>query len=135
MKFRFAIALLGLAMLCASAVAQEESAEDWYQKGQELRMNGSLDEALTALDKAITLDPENADAWQYKALTLRDLERFNESLEAFQRPWSWTLRTTRPGLRWLGCSWSWEGALRQRPCWLRLLTGSRRALRKGWTSP
>jgi tetratricopeptide (TPR) repeat protein len=48
-------------------------------------MNGSLEEALGALDKATMQDPKNADAWQYKALTLRDLERFNESLEAFQR--------------------------------------------------
>jgi tetratricopeptide (TPR) repeat protein len=85
MKTGFAVALLAIAMLCASSLAQEMTAEDWSKKGQELRMNGSLEEALSALDKAVTLDSGNADAWQYKALTLRDLERFNESLEAFQR--------------------------------------------------
>jgi tetratricopeptide (TPR) repeat protein len=44
-----------------------------------------LDEALGALDMATLLDPGNADAWRYKALTLRDLQRFNESIEAFDK--------------------------------------------------
>lgn len=64
----FAFALLALAVLCAPAMAQEMTAEDWSKKGQELRMNSSLDEALTALDKAITLDSGNADALAVQGL-------------------------------------------------------------------
>jgi len=68
MKFRFAIALLGLAMLCASAVAQEESAEDWSKRGEdELFNNSSFEGALQAFNKAIDLDPTNATLWLHKA--------------------------------------------------------------------
>jgi len=49
MKFRFAIALLGLAMLCASAVAQEMTAEDWSKRGEDELFNNSTFEALCRL--------------------------------------------------------------------------------------
>jgi tetratricopeptide (TPR) repeat protein len=84
-KAGFVTVLMALAVLCVSVVAQENTAEDSFKKGQKLRMNGSLEEALGALNKATLMDPENADAWQYKALTLRDLQRFNESIEAFDK--------------------------------------------------
>ena len=48
MKTRFAIALLALAMLCASSLAQENTAEDWYKKGRDLAKNGSYEEAVFA---------------------------------------------------------------------------------------
>ena len=38
---KFAFALLALAFLCASALAQEVTSEDWFNKGQELFRNGS----------------------------------------------------------------------------------------------
>ncbi len=41
MKARFIIALLAVATLCASAIAQENTAEDWYKKGLELSKKGS----------------------------------------------------------------------------------------------
>ncbi|MFZ2472365.1 MAG: hypothetical protein WAW52_10545 [Methanothrix sp.] len=58
MKARFAVALLAIAMLCACALAQEETAEDWSKKGQELRMNGSLEEALDSPGQGHHAGPE-----------------------------------------------------------------------------
>ncbi|MFA6373939.1 MAG: hypothetical protein WCW68_15075, partial [Methanothrix sp.] len=47
-KAKFALVLIALATLCSSAVAQENTAEDWNKKGQELMENDSHEEALQA---------------------------------------------------------------------------------------
>ena len=124
MKTRFAIALLALAMLCASSLAQENTAEDWYKKGRDLAKNGSYEEAvfaynraielepnnatfytaivpnlnmlalttnnqskrnesLEAIDKALEIDPKNPVAWEQKGSMLSQMQRYNESLEAY----------------------------------------------------
>ena len=58
MKAEFTVALLAVAMLCTSAVAQENTAEDWFNKGQEQFRNHSYEDANEAYDKAIELDPQ-----------------------------------------------------------------------------
>jgi len=70
MKVKFAIALLAISMLCASAVAQEETADSWMKKGYELMGNRSYEEAIKAMQKAVELDPENATLWDAKAQSL-----------------------------------------------------------------
>jgi tetratricopeptide (TPR) repeat protein len=68
MKAIFSIALLAVAMLCASALAQEMTAEDWSRKGEdELFNNSSFEDALQAFDKAVELDSRNATLWLNKA--------------------------------------------------------------------
>jgi tetratricopeptide (TPR) repeat protein len=68
MKSGFAIALIAIAMLCASAVAQEMTAEDWSKKGEdELFNNSSFEGALQAFNKAVDLDSGNATLWLHKA--------------------------------------------------------------------
>lgn len=49
MKARFAIAMLAIAMLCASALAQENASNDWLKRGYELMANGSYEEAANAI--------------------------------------------------------------------------------------
>ena len=49
MKARFAIALLAVAMLCVSALAQEDTANGWLKRGYELMGNGSYEEAAKAI--------------------------------------------------------------------------------------
>ena len=55
MRARFAIIVLAMAVFCACAVAQE-TAEDWYKKGQGLYMSQSPQEAVGAFDRAIELN-------------------------------------------------------------------------------
>ncbi len=83
MKRKFAIALLMLAMLCTSALAQEETAEDWFNRGQELFRNHSYEEAIEAYDNALALNPQYGMAWGGKATALSLTGRYNESLDAF----------------------------------------------------
>ncbi|MFZ3049862.1 MAG: tetratricopeptide repeat protein [Methanothrix sp.] len=92
MKTRFAIALLALAMLCASSLAQENTAEDWYKKGRDLAKNGSYEEAVFAYNRAIELEPNNATFYtaivpnlNMLALTTNNQSKRNESLEAIDK--------------------------------------------------
>ncbi len=85
MKTGFAVALLAIAMLCVSAMAQEDTAGYWFEKSDEHLKNGSIEEANQALDKALQLDSKNASTWLSKALTLELLGKGNESQEAFQK--------------------------------------------------
>ncbi len=89
MKLKFAIAMLAIATLCASAMAQENTANGWLKKGYELMGNGSYEEATKAMQKAVELDPENATLWDAKAQSLAfavsfsgNLSEYNESLKA-----------------------------------------------------
>jgi len=70
MKAIFAIALLATAMLCAIALAQENTADSWYKKGQDLERMGSWKEAVAAYDQAINLNPRYAEAWSAKGNVL-----------------------------------------------------------------
>lgn len=79
---RFAIVLMALATLCLPAVAQESTAQDWYQKGQDLARNGSLLDAVKAYDNAIDLSPGNLDARLNKAVALHQAGKINESVAA-----------------------------------------------------
>ena len=63
MKARFAIALLTVAMLCACALAQEDSAEDWFDMGRN-------EEAISAFDAGLKTDPQNASAWHHRGMAL-----------------------------------------------------------------
>ncbi len=64
MKAGFVVVLLAIAVISISAVAQEMTAENWYQKGlDEVFNNSSYEDALLAFDKAINLNPGNATIW------------------------------------------------------------------------
>jgi tetratricopeptide (TPR) repeat protein len=82
---RSAIALIALAALCSSTLAQENTAGDWIERGEELLYSGSLEESVEAFDKAIEIDPQNAEAWRYRALILRDQGEYDEAIAAFDR--------------------------------------------------
>ena len=95
MKGKFAVAMLAIAMLCACALAQEMTAEDWLQKGGELFRNLSIEGAAEAYGAAIEAAGSNktllAAAWKDRGEALFVLsgreknpekrEEANESLE------------------------------------------------------
>jgi len=83
--FRLTVVLMVLSALCTCAVAEEETADNWLNKGEQLMMNGSLEEALAAYERAIDLDHQNGEAWRYKALILRDQGEYDEAIAAFDR--------------------------------------------------
>ena len=84
-KAGFVIVLMALAMLCVSAVAQENTTDYWVTKANDLRLNGSTDEAISAYDRALQIDPANDTVWTYKALELAFSGRDEESLRASEK--------------------------------------------------
>ena len=51
----------------------------WYKKGIALRKLGRYDEAAAALEKALLLEPKNADAWRAHALVCSQMDRNAEA--------------------------------------------------------
>ncbi|MCX6678395.1 MAG: tetratricopeptide repeat protein [Methanothrix sp.] len=123
---KLALVLLALATLCVCAVAQDETADEWYKKGRDLDRNGSYEEAvkaynraielepnnatfytaivpnlntlafiannqskrnesMKAIDKALQIDPGNPLAWEMKGEVLSQMEKYNESVDAYDK--------------------------------------------------
>ncbi|PWR75309.1 NosD domain-containing protein [Methanospirillum stamsii] len=55
------------------------TADDWVTKGKIMMGSSNYEEAIIAYDNAIALSPTNYQAWRDKALSLRELKRYNES--------------------------------------------------------
>ena len=75
-----------------SYISEVDTAEAWYQKGQELDRNGSYNESIQAYYRALNLtnetlekNPDDANAWQTKGLVLERLYRQDESAIAFDK--------------------------------------------------
>jgi tetratricopeptide (TPR) repeat protein len=109
MKTRFAVALLVVAMLCASSMAQENTADSWYKKGLEQLGRTPLEDVIKSYDRALEINPNNATYWAAKgsilsflALTTNNAQsKYNESLEAYNKSlFSLTQKTHGHGIRW-----------------------------------
>lgn len=81
----FALVMIALFAICISAMAQENTADYWYEMSQELFNNVSLEESAQALDKALQIDPENASLWQTKGSILTLMGKKDEANNAFQK--------------------------------------------------
>ena len=68
----------------ANAVRIEPTAEDVSALGMALHRSGKLEDALKAFDKAISLQPGNAELWKNLASVLIDLNRPDEALLGLQ---------------------------------------------------
>jgi hypothetical protein len=71
-----------LVALSATAITQEDNSSFWLQKGDGFYKNNSYDLALRCYDKAIEIDPENADVWYNKAVVLKELGRDTDAEKA-----------------------------------------------------
>ncbi len=84
MKAEFIVIILAMAILCASGVAQEDSSETWYKKSQELYKNGSYEESIETIDRAIELNPGNATLWDAKASSLGRVVFFTPNFNKYE---------------------------------------------------
>jgi tetratricopeptide (TPR) repeat protein len=62
-----------------------ETTAEAVMRGDSLYTQKRYQEALAAYDWALTLNPENAEAWNSKGTVLHDLRRYNEALTASDR--------------------------------------------------
>lgn len=84
MKVGFAVPMLAISMLYITALEQVNAARDWFKKGQELTANHFYEEAITAYDIAIQMNPENAEAWYYIGEAFKALGRTTDAEAAFE---------------------------------------------------
>ena len=73
-----------LLVLMTSAQCQQTAA-DWFNKGDALTSQGKYDDAIQAYDQAIQLKPNYDNAWYNKGVALKALGRTNESDAAFAK--------------------------------------------------
>jgi len=59
----------------AEALAQPETADDWYNRGNALARSGELPQALNAYEEALKLAPDDADARTNRDLVKKALDR------------------------------------------------------------
>ncbi|HEV7129378.1 MAG TPA: toll/interleukin-1 receptor domain-containing protein, partial [Ktedonobacterales bacterium] len=80
---------LGLAPAAAPPVAPPpapaETAAQAWERGKGLRAQGRFQEALTAYERAISLDSRNATYWNSKGVALGNLKRPSEALAAYEQ--------------------------------------------------
>ena len=81
MRLKLILGMLALVALMMPVCGQE-TAEEWFNKGNALADLSKYDEAIQAYDEAIRLDPEYAAAWVNKGITLNALGKHNESIQA-----------------------------------------------------
>ncbi len=83
----FFLPILGLEVQELKRRLQKRSqkAQDWYELGDALGRLYHHSDALQALEKALVLQPDFAQAWHRKGMLLRDRGSLQEALEAFQK--------------------------------------------------
>jgi tetratricopeptide (TPR) repeat protein len=65
--------------------ASDSTSVEWFNQGNTLRADGQYQEALEAYNKALSIDPNYAEAWTYKGNTLYRLGRYQEALDAVNK--------------------------------------------------
>jgi Flp pilus assembly protein TadD len=63
----------------------EENISKLIQKGSQLIVDGNFEEALSYLDQAIMIQPNDPDLLNKKGVALRGLGRYDEAIECFNK--------------------------------------------------
>lgn len=67
-----------------AVISSEKTADEWCAEGNDLAGRGLYREALACLTKALEIDPKHALTWFNMGLTLMNLGKKKEAIEAFQ---------------------------------------------------
>jgi tetratricopeptide (TPR) repeat protein len=73
MRVKVILLILALVFIVSSK-GQENTANQFVNKGVALEKNQSFDEAINYFDKAISMDPSCAGAWYWKGYTFQDMD-------------------------------------------------------------
>jgi len=62
-----------------------DAVEELVRKGEKFLENAQYQEALSCFEQAILLDNNNPELWNFKAVSLRSMGRYEEALESFNK--------------------------------------------------
>ncbi|MCX6673196.1 MAG: tetratricopeptide repeat protein [Methanothrix sp.] len=74
-----------LILLLMGPVHGQQTAEDWFNKGNDFYDNGSYDLAIKCYDEVILIDPNLATAWNNKGYALYSQGKYDEAIRAYDR--------------------------------------------------
>ncbi|MCX6638938.1 MAG: tetratricopeptide repeat protein [bacterium] len=57
----------------------------WICRGQDYMALNRLDEALSALDRAVKMDPKNLDGWNIRGTILAKMKKFDEAVASYDK--------------------------------------------------
>lgn len=77
--------LLLLTTALATPAVGQTNETDWFNEGMVSYGQGKYEAAVQAYDKAIGLNPQDAEAWNNKGTALGMQGRYNEALNAFEQ--------------------------------------------------
>lgn len=83
--FKLIFSLISLKFFCTSAVGWEETTGYWFNRAEELTHNGSIDEAISACDEALKIEPGNDFVLVRKAMYLNIIGMVNESAKTYEK--------------------------------------------------
>ena len=86
----FIVLVLGMCIIISPAAWGEDSnnvqsADDFFQKGNEFFAQGKMQEAIDAYDEAIEKDLQHAGALSNKAAALNQMGRFEEAISICEK--------------------------------------------------
>ena len=83
--FKMIFCLASLAILGLQAAAQEDTVDYWMESAGEYVNNGSFDQAISVIDQALKIDPENASLLMDRADLLNVEGKAKASLETYEK--------------------------------------------------
>ena len=79
----FVITIISIFFWGGSILAQ--TAEEWFNKGMAFIELGQYQDAISAFDKAIEINPKYANAWNNKGVALGRLGRYKEAKVCYDK--------------------------------------------------
>jgi tetratricopeptide (TPR) repeat protein len=79
------IGFLLLFMIIVPSVTAANLADQYYGQGLNLSANGDYAEAVAAYDKAVFINPGNADAWNNRGIALENLGQYSEAVTSYDK--------------------------------------------------
>jgi Flp pilus assembly protein TadD len=64
---------------------REDEAGYWFWKGNEFLKSSCFQKAAESFDKAIQINPKDAEAWNLRGLALASQNRFEEAFKSFDK--------------------------------------------------
>jgi tetratricopeptide (TPR) repeat protein len=84
-NLRLIPALLLLTTALATPAIGQTNDTDWFSMGMDYYSQNKFEEAVQAYNRAIEIDPQDAEAWNNKGTALGVLGRYDEAIQAFEK--------------------------------------------------
>jgi tetratricopeptide (TPR) repeat protein len=84
-RYGIIIGFLLLFLLIIPPVTAANLADQYYGQGINFSNNGQYADAVDAYDKAVFINPGNADAWSNRGIALENLGRYSEAVSSYDK--------------------------------------------------